>query len=539
MHYQNAFVSESRQLRSKGQQLSQLHQIYKALGLVTTGVSGLALVTSGGALLPLIAGLVAYGGSVLSENQRIRKVKPLPWVSNDLTAIASEALHQQTQATLGTQAHHYLAPEDKALFYLTNFQGHRLTQLADQMEPDQFTHILTNLVDHLVTAHEPALNHPELLGKALQTDFFESAIANLPKVASQVVGAKTRLAAVDVQALPVASQTAERTGLSTSLKHEAPGGLPIRNDWQAVFSRVVNQAEFPSVFIYGRQGTGKTTTVNYLLSLITNRKVVLDPHYRYGAWKGCEVKGKGMSYLEIDEFIQECLDDIQTRYQLYATVPNYRPDIVTVVCEELTNWAEHINKGKAFTKASLSDFRKAGYQSISVAHGETNTARGGAAGTRKMRDEGEVHIKLLAKGKARITFPDEQPFVLHYPNLEAYTQMPRRYLSEHDALLDECDYLAQIVENQPSAKQLSAWGVAKAQMVKVSSPLLSVIEWIENRDGKPFTLPLAKENKQLRKAVDGVMGLDGGSPREKIEWAILTLANRSLLNETDGSYTQV
>ena len=81
MQYQNAFVSESRQLRSKGQQLSQLHQIYKALGLVTTGVSGLALVTSGGALLPLIAGLVAYGGSVLSENQRTRKVKPLPWVS--------------------------------------------------------------------------------------------------------------------------------------------------------------------------------------------------------------------------------------------------------------------------------------------------------------------------------------------------------------------------------------------------------------------------------------------------------------------------
>ena len=74
MQYQNSFVSESRQLRSKGQQLSQLHQIYKTLGLVTTGVSGLALITSGGALLPLIAGLVAYGGSVLSENQRTRKL---------------------------------------------------------------------------------------------------------------------------------------------------------------------------------------------------------------------------------------------------------------------------------------------------------------------------------------------------------------------------------------------------------------------------------------------------------------------------------
>ncbi|MEM7064624.1 MAG: hypothetical protein AAF572_15860 [Cyanobacteria bacterium P01_B01_bin.77] len=548
MHYQNAFVSESRQLRSKGQQLSQLHQIYKALGLVTTGVSGLALVTSGGALLPLIAGLVAYGGSVLSENQRIRKVKPLPWVSNDLTAIASEALHQQTQATLGTQAHHYLAPEDKALFYLTNFQGHRLTQLADQMEPDQFTHILTNLVDHLVTAHEPALNHPELLGKALQTDFFDSAIANLPKVASQVVGAKTRLAAVDVQALPVASQTAESTGLSTSLKREAPGGLTIRSAWQAVFQRIVNQAEFPSLFIYGRQGTGKTTLVNYLLSLISNRKVVLDPHYRYGAWAGCDVIGKGMNYAAIDAYITECLEDIQSRYLMYAQVPNYQPEIVTVVCEELTNWAEHIKRGKAFTKSSLSDFRKAGYQSINVAHSDTNTARGGATGTRKMRDNGEVKIQLLAKGKALIEIPDEEPFELHYPNLEHCTPKVEiatdtsDYLGNHDRLLDDlCEegYPIQIVEKIPSVKKPSPWDIAKAKMQEVDSPLLPVVKWIEKRDYKPFTLTLAKENKQLRQAVDGSLGLEGESPRAKIEWAILTLSNRGLLNDSDGSYTQI
>ncbi|MEM9008135.1 MAG: hypothetical protein AAGE59_32085 [Cyanobacteria bacterium P01_F01_bin.86] len=526
MQYQNSFVSESRQLRSKGQQLSQLHQIYKALGLLTTGVSGLALITSGGALLPLIMGLVAYGGSVLSENQRTRKLKPLPWVSSDLTAIASASLHQTQQATLGTQAHHYLDPEDKALFYLTNFQGHRLTQLAEQMEPEQFTHILTNLVDHLVTAHEPALNHPELLGQALKTDFFESAIANLPKAASQVVGAKTRLAAVEVQALPVANKTAESTDLSISSKIEAPGGFPIREDWQAVFARVVNQAEFPSVFIYGRQGTGKTTTVNYLLSLITNRKIVLDPHYRYGAWKGCEVIGKGMDYQEIDEFIQECLEDIQTRYQMYATVPNYRPNIVTIVCEELTNWAEHISKGKAFTKASLSDFRKAGYQSISVAHGDTNTARGGATGTRKMRDEGEVHIKLLAKGKARITFPDEDPFILHYPNLEAYTQVP----NQDNPVSEKGNYPSPIVDIQPSAKQPKKWDMAKAKMQAVNSPLLPLMEWFESRDDTVFTMQFIKENGKLRNTVGKHEYFQGSSAREKVESAILMLVRDGLLH---------
>ena len=359
---------------------------------------------------------------------------------------------------------------------------------------------------------------------------------------------------MDVQALPVASnelgQSAEtRMGQGdpetqpSNPPLNAPGGSPTRNDWQVVFNRVVNQAEFPSVFIYGRQGTGKTTTVNYLLSLIANRKVVLDPHYRYGAWKGCEVKGKGMNYAEIDEYITECLEDIQTRYQRYATVPSYRPDIVTVVCEELTNWAEHITKGKAFTKASLSDFRKAGYQSISVAHGDTNTARGGASGTRKMRDEGEVHIKLLAKGKARITFPDEEPFILQYPNLELYTQVVDHeeppvidmgsIRAESDSLNSLLDQTAQH-PNEPSV-----WEVAKAQMVKVDSPLLPVIEWIENRAGKSFTLTLAKENKQLRAAVDGVIGLDGDSPRAKIEWAVKVLHKRSLILCSKGTYKQI
>lgn len=526
MTYHNQFVSESKQLRSKGSQLSQLHQIYKGLGLVTTAVSGVAVVASGGALIPLTIGALTYAGALLSENQRTGKLKPLPWVSNDIGAIASEALHEKAQPSLGTQSHHYLSPEDKALFYLTNFKGQQLTALAQQSDPDQFEHIVINLVDHLITAHAPALNHPELLGQALQTDFFESAVSNLPKAASQVVGAKTRLAAVDVQALPVANKTAESADLYTPSKTEAPGGLPSRDDWQAVFARVVNQAEFPSVFIYGRQGTGKTTTVNYLLSLITNRKIVLDPHYRYGAWKGCEVIGKGMDYQEIDEFIQECLEDIQTRYQMYATIPNYRPDIVTIVCEELTNWAEHISKGKAFTKASLSDFRKAGYQSISVAHGETNTARGGATGTRKMRDEGEVHIKLLAKGKARITFPDEDPFILHYPNLESYTQVPNSHLNE----LAENDYLNQILEDLPSAKQPTKWDIAKAKMQEVNSPLLPLMEWLESREENSFSMQFIKENGKLRNTVGKHDYFQGSSAREKVESAVLLLVRDGLLH---------
>ena len=360
------------------------------------------------------------------------------------------------------------------------------------------------------------------------------------------MGERTQLAAVEVAALPVVSDRAETPMLSTTGK--MTNQYPIRTDWQAVFQRIVNQAEFPSLFIYGRQGTGKTTLVNYLLSLISNRKVVLDPHYQYGAWAGCEVIGKGMDYAAIDAYITECLEDIQNRYRLYAQVPNYTPEIVTVVCEELTNWAEHIKRGKAFTKSSLSDFRKAGYQSINVAHSDTNTARGGATGTRKMRDNGEVKIQLLAKGKALIEIPDEEPFELHYPNLEHRTPKVEiatdtsDYLDDHDRLLDdmrEGGYPSQIVEKIPSVKKPSPWDIAKAKMQEVDSPLLPVLRWIEKRDYKPFTLTLAKENKQLRQAVDGALGLEGESPRAKIEWAILTLSNRGLLNDSDGSYTQI
>lgn len=213
----------------------------------------------------------------------------------------------------------------------------------------------------------------------------------------------------------------------------------VRTDWEEVFARITNQAEFPSLFIYGRQGTGKTTLVNYLLSLIPNRKVVLDPHYRYGAWGGCEVIGKGQNYAEIDSFIVDCLNDIQARYSLYASTPGYTPDLVTVVCEELTNWAEHIKKGKEFTKASLSDFRKAGYQAINVAHSDTNTARGGATGTRKMRDNGEVKIQLLAKGKALVSIPDEATFELRFPDLsqiEKPIQLAQSEISEQRERLE-------------------------------------------------------------------------------------------------------
>ena len=92
-----------------------------------------------------------------------------------------------------------------------------------------------------------------------------------------------------------------------------------------------------------------------------------------------------------------------------------------------------------------------------------------------MRDEGEVHIKLLAKGKARITFPDEAPFILHYPNLEAYTEVPNSSLSEHNPLPKKGNYPSPIVEDLLSAKQPE-----KEQIAKDNSPNIPGLNITQN-----------------------------------------------------------
>ncbi|NEZ59794.1 hypothetical protein [Adonisia turfae] len=168
-----------------------------------------------------------------------------------------------------------------------------------------------------------------------------------------------------------------------------------------------------------------------------------------------------------------------------------------------------------------------------VSKGDTNTARGGATGTHKMRDEGEVHIKLLAKGKARITFPDEAPFILHYPNLEAYTQVTDSYLSEHDALIDELaedDFESQIIKESPSIKLPTKWEVAKSKMQAVDSPLLPLMEWFESRNENSFSMQFIKENGKLRNTIGKHEYFQGSSAREKVESAVLLLVRDGLLH---------
>ena len=203
-----------------------------------------------------------------------------------------------------------------------------------------------------------------------------------------------------------------------------------RTDWQPLFTELFSAKNsdgsflYPAVFLTGAQGSGKTTFLKYIQQLLTGEVVVIDSHYKAGNWKGVNrIIGKAQDYPGIEAYLKTVSVEVKERYQTYSTVAGAVFEPVTIIAEEMTNWSDHVDKdvAKTFMKGSLSDFRKVNYRLISVAHADTNTARGGAEGTAKMRANGEVRIELVQKGLALVTMPGTDDFYLAFPNLEHYT----------------------------------------------------------------------------------------------------------------------
>ncbi|MBT9312556.1 AAA family ATPase [Leptothoe kymatousa] len=200
-----------------------------------------------------------------------------------------------------------------------------------------------------------------------------------------------------------------------------------RQDWQPLFTELFAAKNsdgsflYPCVFLTGRQGSGKTTFLKYIQQLLTGEIVVIDSHYKAGNWAGVNrIIGKAQDYPGIEAYLKTVSAEVKERYQIYSTVKGATFEPVTIIAEEMTNWDGHIDKdvAKTFMKGSLSDFRKVNYRLISVAHADTNTARGDAKGTAKLRANGEVRIELIQKGLAHITMPGtDEPFYLAFPNL--------------------------------------------------------------------------------------------------------------------------
>ena len=200
-----------------------------------------------------------------------------------------------------------------------------------------------------------------------------------------------------------------------------------RQDWPTLIEELFSARNnddtylYPCIFLTGRQGSGKTTFLRYIQQFLDGEVVVIDSHYKKGNWQGCKVVGQGKNYNQIERYLESVLTDTERRYSQYANLENPKFKPVTIIAEEMTNWDGEMEDEKLaahFMKCSLSDFRKIKYRLISVAHADTNTARGGAKGTAKMRENGEVRIELVQKGLALVSMPGQPDFYLQFPNLE-------------------------------------------------------------------------------------------------------------------------
>lgn len=201
-----------------------------------------------------------------------------------------------------------------------------------------------------------------------------------------------------------------------------------------------NLTWYPSVLVYGAPGAGKTTFAEgeiHQRLKAGHKVIVLDPHAAYGAWKGCEVVGGGMSYAAIDAKLKWFADEVQRRYQIIEKEPDPKFQPLTFVCDEFTNWASRCDNSGEFFQTAVTDIRKAEMFALIVSHSRTLAGLGDAKGMAKLRDEALLEIELLGQqdpvtGKA-------------VPRFEALVKLPGQSLSDRT--------LVKIPRNEPAPQQ--------------------------------------------------------------------------------------
>lgn len=157
---------------------------------------------------------------------------------------------------------------------------------------------------------------------------------------------------------------------------------------------------YPTILVYGPQGAGKTTFSAWLIR--ERRKAghqikILDPHREFGQWDGLEVYGDGMDYEAIDRQLAWFTSEIKKRYTARAQSSHYKPQPITVLCEEFTSWSDRCESSSDFFRESLSDIRKIGLHVVFVSHARTLTGLGGSKGLAAARDAGLLELELEAQ----------------------------------------------------------------------------------------------------------------------------------------------
>lgn len=498
------------------------------------------------ALIAGFTGATLYGISQLLQSQRLGYFLPLPGVpvSGEQFAYVLGVLVSQLMSSAAPASPDpveiiptdWLPQRERRINYLLTHAADLLITAAENAQ-DGIS--FAAIVDSAVRASEYAItdeqiNNPVLALKlapdvralmqgdtsqleAKQRAAIESEWqrAQSEHAAGLIAPDELRAIAVEVEAIAPDVVTSEQAITSTIAPavdplSESPTGMTagdrVRTDWQAVFGLVKDQDIYPAIAVIGAQGVGKTTLIEYLLGLLRGDKIVLDPHYQAGAWPGCLVIGAGMDYAAVGEALTNLSADVKERYQQRATIPGYKPTPVALVLEEQTNWVDKVEGAGKFLKETLSDIRKVGYQTFSVAHGDTNTARGGAKGTAKMRQQGELKIEILEKGLAQVSLRGRDTFLLRYPDPSPFTaraghpqiakggDLGPGYCGAD--LPEPSGWVSPPTSNEPVVIAPSQWDLCKQHS---SIPgMAAVMEWIEVTSKTQFTPREARANKKLR-----------------------------------------
>ncbi len=161
--------------------------------------------------------------------------------------------------------------------------------------------------------------------------------------------------------------------------------------------KMPNLSAYPSVFIYGVPGSGKTTFAQEELNkrlALGHEVIVLDPHAAYGAWPCCSVIGGGMNYQAINDKLDWLFKEVKDRYARIEKEPNPKFRPLTITAEEFTKSSANVkNSGELFWTA-LTDIRKIKIYIVFVSHTRTLIALRDAKGLAPLRDEGLLEVEL-------------------------------------------------------------------------------------------------------------------------------------------------
>ena len=492
------------------------------------------------------AGAILYGISQLLQSQRLGYFLPLPGVPVSLEQFAYLPSVLISQLMSGDRP---IAPEpveliptdwlpqrERRINYLLTYAPDLLITAAEHAQAGIS---FAAIVDSAVRASEYAISDEQISNPVLalklapdvraliqgdttklearQRAAIESEWQKAQREHAAGLIATEELSAIEAEVSQIAPEVVNKGPISTTPAASTASASAhplidtptttanetVRTDWQTVFGLVKDQSTYPAIAVIGAQGLGKTTLIEYLLSLLKQEKIVLDPHYKAGAWPGCLVIGAGMNYAAVGKALTNISTDVKERYQQRATNPDYQPALVALVLEEQTNWADKVDGAGQFLKETLSDIRKVGYQTFSVAHGDTNTARGGAKGTAKMRKQGELKIEILEKGLVRVSLRGRKTFLLRYPDPSPFTvQTGSPRLAKGDELAPgpidrtQPETAPPASIDKPLVPMPNQWELCKQH---TSIPgMLAVMEWIEMTSKTQFTAREARAHKKLR-----------------------------------------